>query len=278
MKAPAPVHHHKPVRVGSDAWLIRQLAGEGQGPVATYMNSLVILGEEPVIVDTGTAANRMQWMADVFSLVEPEDVRWIFLSHDDHDHVGNLVEVLEACPQATLVTTWFSGERLSGDIELPIGRCRWVNNGESFDAGDRTLVAVTPPVFDAPTTCGLFDTRTGVYWAVDAFATAVVTPVDDCADLDRDFWREGLSLGSRLVSPWHEWLDSSKWGAYVDMVQGLGITSVASAHSPIISGPMVAEAFEELRRIPDLQNMPLPTQLDLEAIIAAASIPQQQAA
>ena len=26
----------------------------------------------------------------MFSIVEPDDVRWVFLSHDDHDHTGNL--------------------------------------------------------------------------------------------------------------------------------------------------------------------------------------------
>ena len=31
------------------------------------------------------------FFADVFSIVEPEDVRWLFLSHDDPDHTGNLV-------------------------------------------------------------------------------------------------------------------------------------------------------------------------------------------
>jgi len=269
---------HQPLAVGPDAWLIRQLAGEGTAPVATYINSLVIRAAEPVIVDTGTVANRTQWMEDVFSIVEPGDVRWIFLSHDDHDHVGNLVEVLEACPQATLVTNWFSGERLSGDIELPLHRCRWVNNGESFDAGDRILVAVTPPIFDAPTTRGLFDARTGLYWAVDAFATPVLTPVDDAAELDLDVWRESVSLGNRLISPWHEWLDESKWGAYVDMVQGLDITTIASAHAPIISGPRVEQAFDVLRQTPRLDSLPLPGQIDLEAIIAAASIPASVAA
>ena len=62
---------------------------------------MVILGAEPVIVDTGTIANRQQWLEDVFSLVEPEDVRWIFLSHDDVDHTGNLEEAMAACPNAT---------------------------------------------------------------------------------------------------------------------------------------------------------------------------------
>ena len=69
-------------------------------PLDIYINSMVILGAEPVIVDTGTPANRTQWLEDVFSLVEPEDVRWIFLSHDDVDHTGNLDEALAACPNA----------------------------------------------------------------------------------------------------------------------------------------------------------------------------------
>ena len=61
-------------------------------------------GEEPMIVDTGTPANREQWLEDVFGLVEPEDVRWVFLSHDDVDHTGNLDSVMERCPNATLVS------------------------------------------------------------------------------------------------------------------------------------------------------------------------------
>lgn len=93
--------------------------GEGEGPVAVYVNSLVIAGREPVVVDTGTLANREQWMADVFSIIDPADVRYVFPSHDDHDHVGNLVPLLEAAPQATLVTSWFSQERLAGDVHVP---------------------------------------------------------------------------------------------------------------------------------------------------------------
>ena len=111
--------------------------------------------------------------------------------------------MLDACPQATLVTTWFTGERLAGDIQLPMDRTRWVNNGESFLAGDRTLVAVTPPVFDAPRTRGLFDIRTGVYWAADAFATPVPAATDDVSELDEELYRESLLAGSRLISPWH---------------------------------------------------------------------------
>ena len=80
-----------------------------------------------------------QWLRNVFSVVEPEDVRWIFLSHDDHDHLGNLDPVLELCPNATLLANYAMVGRLFGDIELPLERMRWINIGESIDLGDREL-------------------------------------------------------------------------------------------------------------------------------------------
>jgi flavorubredoxin len=64
-----------------------------------------------LIVDTGTPANRRQWLEEVFSLVEPEDVGCIFLSHDDVDHTGNLDEALSVCSNATVVCNWAMVER-----------------------------------------------------------------------------------------------------------------------------------------------------------------------
>lgn len=153
------------------------------------MNSLVIRGTEPVLVDTGTPSNRSQWLRDAWNLVDPEDVRWVFVTHDDHDHAGNLRQVMDACPNATLVTTWFSMGRYGVDSEdfwMPFDRARWVRDGESFTAGDRTLVAIRPPFFDNPTTRGLYDPTTRLYWAVDSFGANVPHPAEDAADVDRD--------------------------------------------------------------------------------------------
>ena len=40
-----------------------------------YINSLVITGREPIIVDTGTSLNRDRWLEQVWSVVDPKDVR-----------------------------------------------------------------------------------------------------------------------------------------------------------------------------------------------------------
>jgi hypothetical protein len=56
----------------------------------------------------------------------------------------------------------------------------------------------------------------------------------------------------------------------VDQVQELGIEVLPSCHGPAIHGPMVDEAFELIRRIPQLPRWQEPGQDDLEAMLAAA--------
>ena len=234
-------------------------------PVGLFpMNSLVIRGKEPVLVDTGSPADREGWLKNVSSVVDLDDVRWIFLSHDDRDHSGNLVAALEACPNATLLTNWFSVGRMAEEWATPLDRCRFVNDGDVLDIGDRRIVAIRPPVFDNPTTRALFDERTGVFWSVDTFASNMAEPFSDAADHSGDAFREGQLLGSRLVAAWHPWLDEAKFCAHVQKVQDLPITVVAGCHTPAIRGSLIEEAFGLLRHLPVIEPWPEFTQQDLE--------------
>ena len=270
----APTTHVPPTPIAADTWLIHSVQPALGQPLFVYLNSMVILGAEPMIVDTGTIANRDQWLKDVFSLVEPDDVRWIFLSHDDVDHTGNLDEALSACPNAQLVCNWAMVERHTNCFNFPLDRCRWVMDGDALEVGDRTLRALRPPVFDSPTTRGLFDPTTGVYWAVDTFATPLPDPELGVADLDDEFWDQGLALFALgAVSPWLSMVDETKYGRYVDGVQGLDIRTVACCHSPVIEGPFIDRAFSRIRALPSLAPIPLPDQSVLEEIVAATAQP-----
>ena len=80
---------------------------------------------------------------------------------------------MQACPNATLVCSWALMERYTNAFSFPLERCRWMDDGVTFDAGDHEMAVVRPPLYDSPTTRGLFDTQTGVYWASDCFATPV---------------------------------------------------------------------------------------------------------
>jgi flavorubredoxin len=249
--------------------LIRQVQQALGEPLYVYLNSMVIAGAEPVIVDTGTIANRRQWLDDVFGIVEPTDVRWVFLSHDDIDHTGNLAEVMTACPNATLVCSWAIMERNANAFGFPLERCRWVNDGDSFDVGDRRLLAVRPPAWDSPTTRGLLDGKTGVYWGVDAFACPMPgAPVDTVADLDPEFWGEGMAMFvHNALSPWLGLVDPQRYAELCDRVQALGMDTIATAHSPLITQATLDHAFRLARELPSVPAPPCPDQIVLEALL-----------
>ena len=265
----SPVGVQAPYRVGPDTYVIPELVA---GPPGAFVavNSMVIAGKEPVIVDTGNELSRSAWMEAAFSIVDPADVRWIFLSHDDHDHIGNLTAVLDACPQATLVTNWFTVERTSRAMELPLHRMRWVNHGESFDAGDRMLNAVRPPIFDSPTTRGLFDTTSGVYWAVDSFASLLPGHVTDSDDVPYEMWRDSFTFFAQCVSPWVELTDPAKYAQTVNEIARLDVTAIAGGHMARLGGARVQEAIAMLRELPNVPMIPLPGQADLDAMLAGA--------
>lgn len=263
-----------PTKVAQDTYVIHSVQEALGQPLFVYLNSMVILGEEQLILDTGTIANREQWLEDVFSLVEPEDVKWVFVSHDDVDHTGNLEQTMEACPNATLVYDWSMHERHTNAFDFPLQRARWVMDGETLDIGDRTLVAMRPPVYDSPTTRGLFDPTTGVYWSVDSFATPLPDPAAQIPDLDTEFWEFGVTLFTYgALSPWVSLVDPVKYGATVDRVQELGITTIAGCHTPVIEGQFIDQAFAHLRRLPDIAPPPLPDQSVLDQVIEATAQP-----
>ncbi|MGH3370292.1 MAG: MBL fold metallo-hydrolase [Nocardioidaceae bacterium] len=269
----APTINVPPAKIAADTYVIHQVQPALGQPLFVYINSMVILGKEPMIVDTGTPANRKQWLNDVFSLVEPADVRWVFLSHDDVDHTGNLDQVMEACPSAQLVCNWAMVERHTNCFNFPIQRCRWVMHDESFSIGDRMIHAVRPPVFDSPTTRGLFDPSTGVYWASDSFATPLPDPHIPVGDLDPEFWQFGMMLFAYgAVSPWLAMVDPDKYGRTVDRVQNLDITTIAGCHTPVIEGPLIQQAFDSIRGLPSIDPPPLPDQSVLDQIVAATAV------
>jgi hypothetical protein len=270
MTADLPIRFLEPENVAPDTYVTRVLAGEGMGPTAHHVNSMVITGAQPVVVDTGPALLREQWLEATFSLVDPADVRWIYLSHDDTDHTGNLLQVLDLCPDATLVTTAFMVERMSAEygLSLPLHRMRWVNHGDRVDAGDRELVAVTPPTFDSPTTRGLFDTTSKVFWASDSMGSPVTHEVSDIAELDPGFWRDGFLNQQLTLSPWLNWSDPTRYDRLIEGVRNLGADVVTSAHGPALRGAQIESACKLLGELPYLPPVTLPGQVELDAIVA----------
>jgi flavorubredoxin len=248
-----------PLEVAPDTFLIRAVQFSLGSSLSTNHNSLVIRAAEPVIVDTGMVTDRATWFDDVFSLVEPDDVRWIYLTHDDDDHSGNLAEALARCPNASVVISWAACGRLCAAFGIPRERIRTVDDGETLDVGDRTLRAVRPPVYDSAYTRGLFDPTTRVYHAADAFCAPMpAEPVDRVDQMPKRMWEEGMAMFHHFsLCPWISMVDEAKFRTQVDKLAGIGADVIVGAHTPVISGSSIERAFELLAGLPSTTPPPL---------------------
>ena len=272
-----PTYHQGPSQVAPDTYLIHEVQRTLGQSLSVYINSAVVLAEEPVLIDTGSRRNQRAWLEDTFTLVDPMEVRWVFISHEDADHTGNLGSVIEACPNATLVCSWALTERYASAFDFPLERCRWLDDGATVDAGDRQMSVVRPPLYDSPTTRGLLDTKTCIYWAADCFATPVPggegsdNLARDVAELDDEFWTEGMTMFAfYAIAPWLHLVDKDRFGTEVRRLSDLEISTIISAHSPLITGSKVAEALAKLRELPTADCPPAPDQAVVDLILATS--------
>jgi len=265
---PRPVGY-QPAEIAPDTFLIRTAFAAAGDEMTMYQSSMVIRGAQPILVDTGPAAASDLWLDAVFGLVDPEDVRWVFVSHNDSDHNGNVVSVLAACPRATLITTSPAVARMTSSFDLPYRRMHWLNFGDTFDAGDRTIEIIDVPVYDSPVTQGLFDRATGATWAVDAFAAVVPTedPPAFAKDLPQPVWEGALRGLGIAANPWLEGVRPDWFTPRLKAMSGLGPTVVANAHGPALTGTQIDRAIEIYDQLPGTTPPPGPGQDSLDTLL-----------
>ncbi len=160
------------------------------------------MARDPVLVDTGMAADSVQFLESFRNVMDPKDLRWIWLTHPDPDHTGSLLELLEESPQVKVITTFFGYGILGLSKPLPLDRVYFLNPGQAISMGDRTLTAVIPPTFDSPSTTGCYDSRSGVFFSADYFGAVLTAPAQEAGAIPKDDLQAGQLLWESIDHPW----------------------------------------------------------------------------
>ncbi|WP_042377234.1 MBL fold metallo-hydrolase [Streptacidiphilus melanogenes] len=229
-----PVHRIRPdISVLSDSL---EVPGIGYIPV----NAFVLHAPQPVVVDTGLGLPDRHFLEVLAQVVDPADVRWIWLTHPDRDHTGGIDALLAAAPDAKLVTTFVAVGIMSCESPLPLDRVHLLNPGQSLDVGDRTLTAFRPPLFDNPTTVGFFDDLTGVCFSSDCFGApmpaADVAESTDARGLPAEDLRAAQLMWASVDSPWVENVDPKRFLDSFHLLRDRAPELVLSTHLPAAEG------------------------------------------
>lgn len=233
------------------------------------INAFVLLAQEPVLVDTGIGQDGDEFLAAVDDVVGLRNLRWLWLTHDDADHTGNIQRVLDAAPQAKLVTHAFSAMRMATWWPVPLGRVHAIRSGDRLHVGDRTLRAVVPPLYDNPMSTGFVDESTGSLFCVDAFGAVVPEPTQDAGEVPPEALAGGMAAWANMDSPWSALVDRARFDEVLDGVRRLAPSRIFSSHLPAASGLSLDGFLDVLRSVPDATPQPAPSNGEFSAMVEA---------
>jgi flavorubredoxin len=231
------------------------------------INAFVLKAKEPVLIDTGLVNESDAFMKALESVMNPKDLRWIWLTHDDLDHTGSLQRVLEAAPKARLVCNPVAPIRLSTAWRVPLSRVNFINPGDSLSVGDRKLTAVRPPVFDNPMSTGFYDDKTKAYFSVDAFGAIMPGGAQSAWDYAEDQLAQGMMGWATADNPWVHLVDHKKFGQSLESIRKMDPSMVFSSHLPPAKGKL-DRLLKVLSEAPAATPFAGPPQAALEGFIA----------
>jgi hypothetical protein len=231
------------------------------------LNAFVLHGREPVLIDTGAVVESDEFMGALRTVIDPADLKWIWLTHTDFDHIGSLHRLLDENPRLRVITTFLGVGIMTTSTPLPMDRVHLLNPGQKITVGDRTLTAVKPPVFDNPSTTGFRDDKSGAFFSSDCFG-ALLQDVPERAD-DLSDWdlRQGQVFWAAVDSPWLHKVDPSTFAAELNGIRDMGPTMVLSSHLPAASGAMLGRMLDSLAAVPTSPPFVGPDQAALEQMM-----------
>ena len=106
----------------------------------TSYNSYLVKGSEKnVLVESCHKTYFEQYLKNIREVIDPEQIDYIVLNHNEPDHSGCLAQLLELIPNATIIVSQGGSIYLKNitnrtDLKLQIAK-----NGDTLDIGGKTL-------------------------------------------------------------------------------------------------------------------------------------------
>jgi len=234
------------------------------------INAFVIKAKEPVLVDTGMGIDSEAFWEALQSVIDPKELRWIWLTHDDADHTGSIRQIMEAAPNARLAANALAVLRMSTAWPVPMDRVYWLNPGDRISAGDRMLTAVRPPLFDNPTTVACHDDKSGALFSADCFGALIqASSAQNIEEIKAEELEQGMIGWASGDTPWVHMVAPEVFGRSLDRIRQLHPKAIFSAHLPPALGN-TERLLETLVELPTSPPFVTPSQKVLEQILSQA--------
>lgn len=153
--------------VGALDWHLRNFHGYTTNRGATY-GAYLIIDEKIALIDTVKSPFSGELLSRIRDVIDPARIDYIVSNHVEMDHSGALPAIMEACPNATVITSSPSGVK---GLTAHYGDYGYkpVKSGDTLSLGKRTLSFVSTPMLHWPDNMVTWCPEEKILFSNDAF-------------------------------------------------------------------------------------------------------------
>ena len=200
---------------------------EGQYVVPNGMsyNSYAIVDEKIAIMDSVDANFTREWLENIESTLNGRKPDYLVVQHMEPDHSANIVNFLNAYPEAQIVSSAKAFAMLKNFFGTDFAEKRIVvGEGSTLSLGKHTLTFVTAPMVHWPEVIVTYDSTDKVLFSADGFGKF------GALDVEEDWTDEARRYYIGIVG---------KYGAQVQALLkkagGLDIEIICPLHGPVLT-------------------------------------------
>jgi flavorubredoxin len=215
--------------------------------VHTCQNAYLISGEQTLLFDTLSPANREHALTELKEALNGRDLDYLLPSHPEAPHAGNAKAILEEHPEARLLAPDHGEEH-----ELyHLGEAEPVGAGEELDLGGKSVEFLQPLFLDHAMHIWMRETTTGVFFPVDWLGFPhMAGECSSCVEeLDHEVTLDQLLAFHGRVFFWYQYVDVKKTNGVIDMLaERYGDDLVAPAHGLPVD-ELAVPLFSRMERV-----------------------------
>ncbi|MDZ7775110.1 MAG: FprA family A-type flavoprotein [Bacteroidales bacterium] len=134
----------------------------------TTYNSYFINAEKKAVIETTKVGFWNTYLEKLQQVTQPEEIEYIILNHTEPDHSGNLRNLLNLAPKATVVGSGNAIRYLRDLVDTDF-KSMVVKNGDTLDLGNKTLEFIGAPNLHWPDTIYTYLKEDKLLFTCDSF-------------------------------------------------------------------------------------------------------------
>lgn len=199
----------------------------------TSYNSYVLKGSKKnVLIDTCHKTYFEHYLKNICEVIDPAQIDYIILNHNEPDHSGCLAQLLKYAPNATLIASRAGSIYLKNITNDPNLKVQVVKDGDTLDIGDKTLRFINAPFLHWPDSMFTWVEEDNVLFSCDFLGAHYCEPYTFDYNM---VYPEKYEIAFRgyfdaIFSPFKPYVLAG-----LEKIKDLPIETICNSHGPILT-------------------------------------------